>query len=118
MSLKTTLAAAACAAVIPLAVHASPGDDDWPSRAERMDRLSQRLDLSEEQRTRMEALFDEHRAQREVMRERMRARMAEVLTSEQRERMEEMRSQHREKRREGRHHRGGRHCDDERGERS
>jgi Spy/CpxP family protein refolding chaperone len=118
MSLKNTLAAVTCAAVIPLAVHASPGDDDRPSRAERMDRLSQRLDLSEEQRTRMEALFEEHRAQREAMRERMHARMAEVLTPEQRERMEEMRSQRREKWSEGRHRRGGRHCDEERGERS
>jgi Spy/CpxP family protein refolding chaperone len=118
MSLTKTLAVAAGAAIIPLVVHASPGDDDHPRRADRMERLSQRLDLSEEQRARMEALFEEHRAEREAMRERMRARMAEVLTAEQRTRMEEMREQRRAKWREGRHHRGGHGCDDARGERS
>ena len=104
--MNKTLIALLCAAAIPVAAWAS--SDDYrarPDRAERMERMAQRLQLTDEQRA--------------AMRDRMRSRMAEVLTPEQRARMDEMRDERRERWREKRHdgshgHRGD--CDHERGE--
>ena len=118
--MKKTLIAVLCAAAIPVAAWASSDDDHGrPDRAERMERMAQRLQLTDEQRAAMETLIEEQRAEREALRDRMRTRMAEVLTPEQRARMDEMREQRRDRWREKRHH--GRHgrrgdCDHERGE--
>ena len=118
--MKKTLIALLCAAAIPAAAWASSDDHRGrPDRAERMERMAQRLQLTDEQRAAMETLFEEQRAEREAMRDRMRSRMAEVRTPEQRTRMDEMREERRErwreKRHDGRHgHRGD--CDHERGE--
>jgi len=98
--MKKTLLALTLAAAIPAAVLASSDDRGRPHRGPDLERLSERLDLSAEQRTQISALFEEQAAEREAMREKMRARMAEVLTPQQQARMKEMREDRREHRKE------------------
>jgi len=114
--MKKTLIALLCAAAIPAAAYAASGDRGRPDRGARMERLAERLELSDEQRARLETLFEEQRAERDAMREQMRARMAEVLTPEQQARMGEMREQRRDGRHHGRHHGRPGGCEHERGE--
>lgn len=63
-----------------------------------MQRFAETLNLSEEQRNQMEALWEENREERDVRREamqekqaQMRERLSEILTPEQLEQMDEMR---------------------------
>ncbi|WP_417581038.1 Spy/CpxP family protein refolding chaperone [Nitrincola sp.] len=70
-----------------------PGDREPP-----MQRFAETLNLSEEQRSQMEALWEENREEREAQREAMQAKHAEmrerlsaILTPEQLEQMDEMR---------------------------
>ncbi|KGK42778.1 hypothetical protein LH51_04490 [Nitrincola sp. A-D6] len=65
-----------------------------------MQRFAETLNLSDEQRSQMQALWEENREEREAQREamqtkhaEMRERLGEILTPEQLEQMDEMRSQ-------------------------
>ena len=88
-----------------------PGTD----REAPMQRFAETLNLSEEQRNQMEALWEENREQRDARREAMqesrqslmRERLSEILTPEQLEQMDEMRTKQRDEFRNSR--RGG--CD-------
>ena len=71
-----------------------PGGD----REAPMQRFAEKLNLSDEQRNQMEALWEDNREEREAQREamqtrhaEMRERLGEILTPEQLEQMDEMR---------------------------
>lgn len=120
--MKKTLIALTLAAIIPAAAYAAGDTRGHHSRGPHVERLAERLELSEEQQAKVRALFEEQREQhmalREQMREQMHGKMAEVLTPEQLAKMEAMRAEHKEKRKEKRAHRMDRDCGEDRGAKS
>lgn len=103
--MKKTVLAIALSLAIPAAVAVglgSPGEAGVP-RGPNVERLAQTLDLTDQQKTQLEAIFAEQGEKRRALREETRARMQEVLTAEQLTQLDEMR-QHRK----GRH--GGKFC--------
>ena len=103
------------AAAIPTAVFAAKSESGMYKHnpQARMERLSEKLDLTDEQKTRLEVMFEEQRVQRKAMREAMRtkmhANMAEVLDDEQMQKMTEM-HENRKNRKNGKNGKGhGRH---------
>lgn len=116
--MKKTLIALTLAAIIPAAAYAASDKGGVHMRGAHVERLAERLELNDEQQAKVRALFEEQRAQHESMREQMRGKMAEVLTPEQLAKMEAMRDQYREHRKEKRAHRKGRHCGEDRVEKT
>ncbi len=107
--MKKTLIALALAAAIPFAAYAAMEGKGGHSRGDRLQRMTEVLNLDESQQELMKKTFEEHKAERKAMREQMRARIDEILTPEQRAKRDEMREQRREHRRERAGKRGGRH---------
>ena len=107
--MKKTFIALALAAVIPVAAYAAMEGQGGHARGDRLQRMTEVLNLDDSQQELMKKMLDEHKAERKAMREQMRARMDEILTPEQRAKREEMREQRRERRGERSHKRGGRH---------
>lgn len=103
--MKKMILAMTLAAVVPLAAYAAVDGPSRHDRGARMERMAERLNLDESQKTRMEALFKEHKAERQALREQMQAQIREILNEEQFAKMQE----HREKRREHRKERRERH---------
>ena len=101
--MKKTLIALAFACALPVAF---AGGHGMGRDGAKLDRMAAALQLTDEQKTRVKALFDEHQVQRQAMREQMHARMAEVLTPEQLAQHDALREQHRGqwKERHGRQH--------------
>lgn len=110
--MRTTLIALALMLSMPLAL-ASDGQD---RQARRLDRITEKLDLSAQQRSQLEQVFEEMREKRKEMREQMReqmdARMAEVLSSEQLENWQALRGERHAKRRDRRREHRAKECDD------
>lgn len=107
--MKKTLVALALAAVIPVAAYAAMEGKSGHTRGDRVERMSEVLNLDDSQRDLMKKMFEEQRAERKAMRAQMRARMDEILTPEQRVKRDELREQRRENRRERSGKRGRRH---------
>ena len=105
--MKKTLIALALAAVIPFAAYAAM--DGQGARGDRLQRMTEVLNLDDSQQELMKRLLEEHKAERKAMRESMRARIDEILTPEQRAKREELHEHRREHRREQAGKRGGRH---------
>ena len=115
--MKKRFIALALAAVIPAAVLAATDGSGSHHRGPKLERLAERLDLSADQQEKMRALFEAHKAERQAMREKMRASMADVLTPDQQAKMDAMRAERRAKREERRerrhkrsHRRHGKEC--------
>lgn len=116
--MNKTLIALTLAAIIPAAAYAAGNKPGEHSRGPHIERLAERLELSEEQQAKMRTLFEEQRAQREAMRAQMRGKMAEVLSPEQLAKMDAMRDKHREHRKHKRAQRMNRDCAEHRGEKT
>ncbi|MGR9099526.1 MAG: periplasmic heavy metal sensor [Gammaproteobacteria bacterium] len=84
---------------LPLTVSAFPGGncDFHGQRGDRMERLSKKLNLTEEQSGQLEAIFKEQREKFKAVHEETRARMREILTEEQMAKMDEMKKRRQEK---------------------
>ena len=107
--MKKIIIALALGAVIPLSAYAAgpmaaSGSSEQRSEA-RMERMAEKLDLSDAQRAKMKSLFEQHKEQRKAMRKQMRAQMGEILDDKQMEKMKDMR----ESRGEGRKQKRGKH---------
>lgn len=104
--MKKTFVALALAAMIPVAAYAAM--EGQGARGDRLQRMTEVLNLDDSQQEQMKKMFDEHKAMRKAMREQMRVRMDEILTPEQRAKRDELREQ-RGEHRSGHHgeHRGG-----------
>ena len=99
--MKKILIVIALAVSLPLAFAASnAGEGGHRGHAAHWDRMAESLNLTEEQRAQIRSFFEEQRAEREALRERMHAKMADVLTPEQLQKMEVIRAEHKSKRRE------------------
>ncbi|MFT5447180.1 MAG: protein CpxP [Gammaproteobacteria bacterium] len=107
--MKKTLVALALAAVIPVAVYAAMEGQSGHQRGDRLERMTEVLNLDDSQQELIKKAFEEHKAERKAMREQMRARMDEILTPEQRAKKAELREQRSERRHERSKKRGGRY---------
>ncbi|MDD5275337.1 MAG: hypothetical protein PHR16_04565 [Methylovulum sp.] len=87
------------ALTIPLTVAAFPGDNGGfkGHRANKIERLTQKLDLTAEQKPKVEALFKEQEDKFKAIFEETHSRLQEILTKEQMAKMDEMKKQHDEK---------------------
>jgi periplasmic protein CpxP/Spy len=89
----------ALALVLPLTAAAFPGDngDFGGHHANRVERLTKSLDLTPEQKTKVEAIFKEQQEKFKSIHEETQKRLREVLTKEQMTKMDDMKKQRREK---------------------
>ena len=89
----------ALALAFPLTVIAFPGDKGGfeGHHANRVERLTKSLDLTPEQKTKVEALFKEQEEKFKTIHEETQKRLQEVLTKQQMTKMDDMKKQHREK---------------------
>ncbi|MFT5172496.1 MAG: protein CpxP [Gammaproteobacteria bacterium] len=96
--MKKILIALAVAAVIPVAAYAAMDGHGKRDPGERLERMAARLNLDDSQKMRMQALFEENKAERDALREQMRAQIRDILNAEQVAKMEQMRAKRREHR--------------------
>lgn len=89
----------ALALALPLTVAAYPGykGDFEGNHANRVERLTKELDLTPEQKTKVEAIFKEQQEKFKIIHEETQKQLQEVLTKEQMTKMDEMKMQRREK---------------------
>jgi protein CpxP len=88
----------ALALALPLTVAAFPGDQaDFEGRhANRVERLTKELNLTPEQKTKVEAIFKEQHEKFKTIHEETRKRLEEVLSKEQMAKMDDMKKQRRQ----------------------
>ena len=89
----------ALALALPLTVAAFPGDNGGfeGHYANKVERLTKNLDLTPEQKTKVEAIFKEQAEKFKAIHEDTHKRLQEVLTKEQMTKMDEMKKQRHEK---------------------
>lgn len=98
------IVAIALALVLPLTAAAFPGGKGGEGRhAKRMERLTKELNLTEEQRTQLDAVFKEQQDKFKTIHEETRARLKNVLTEEQMTKMDELKERRHEQWKEKRH---------------
>ena len=90
------------ALILPLTVAAFPGSGSGGGRfeghrGERMERLAETLNLTEDQKSKLQVIFKEQRAKHEAIHQETRARMQEVLSAEQMAKMDELKQRRHEK---------------------
>jgi Spy/CpxP family protein refolding chaperone len=87
--------------LLPLAASANPGagggpgPDDYHGR--KVERLTKELNLTDEQKTQVEALFKEQHEKFKALHEETNTKLKTILTPEQMNKMEAMQKQHQEK---------------------
>jgi periplasmic protein CpxP/Spy len=89
----------ALALVLPLTAAAFPGDNPGfeGHYVNRVERLTKNLDLTAEQKTKVEAIFKEQEGKFKIIHEETRKRLQEVLTKEQITKFDEMKKQRHDK---------------------
>lgn len=79
------------------AVFAQPGEADKDWMEWRLERLEKRLDLTAEQKPKVEAILREQRQKMRTVHEQTRERLKQVLTPEQAEKFERLREEKKER---------------------
>jgi protein CpxP len=89
----------ALALALPLTAAAFPGGkcDFEGHHANKVERLTKNLDLTAEQKTKVEALFKEQEGKFKIIHEETRKRLQEVLTKEQMTKFDELKKQRHDK---------------------
>ena len=90
----------AMALALPLTVSAFPGEGAGPAgkHANRMEKLTKKLDLTDDQKAKLEVIFKEQHVKYKAVKEETQKRMSEVLTAEQMEKMQKIKKRRQEKR--------------------
>ena len=93
------IAMLAMALALPLTVAAFPGGGGYSEghRGDRFERLAKKLDLNDEQKGKLEAIFKEQREKFDAVRQETRVRMQSVLSPEQMTKLDELKQQRKEK---------------------
>jgi len=102
--MNTKIISIALALTLPLTVAAFPGGEGGRSearQANRVERLTQKLNLTAEQKTKMETIFKQRQEKFDAIRTETRARMQDVLSSEQMTQLDQLKKQHKENRQQG-----------------
>ncbi len=90
----------ALALTLPLTVAAFPGGEGGSfegNRGNKVERLAKKLDLSAEQRIKVEAIFNQQREKFDAIKKETRTRMQDVLSSEQIAKLDALKKQRKEK---------------------
>lgn len=90
----------AFALTLPLTLAAFPGSEGGRSegnRGNKVERLAKKLDLSAEQKTKLEAIFKQQREKFDAIQKETRAHMQEILSSEQMRKLDELKKKRKEK---------------------
>ena len=90
----------AIALALPLTAFACPGSDRPGSqghRGDRLERMSKQLDLTADQKDKVEEIFKEQRGKFDAIHQETRTRMQKVLSSEQMAKLDELKKLHQEK---------------------
>lgn len=89
----------ALALALPLTAAAFPGDNGSfeGHHANKVERLTKNLDLTAEQKTKVEIIFKEQEGKFKIIHEETRKRLQEVLTKEQMTKFDEMKKQRHDK---------------------
>lgn len=87
----------ATALLLPLTVFANPDQGGDAPYGHRLERLNKELQLSPEQKTKLEAIFKEQHEKFRAIHEESHKRIKEILTPEQVTKWSEMKEQHEEK---------------------
>ena len=91
----------AMAIALPLTVSAMPGEgpgSEGGKHANRLEKMAKTLNLTDDQKAKLEAIFKEQHAKYKALRKETSERMSEVLTAEQMEKMQEGKKRRQEKR--------------------
>ena len=90
----------AMALALPLTVSAFPGEGAGPGgkHANRLEKMAKKLDLSDDQKAKLEVIFKEQHEKHQALRKETRERISEILTAEQIEKMQKMKKRHQDKR--------------------
>ena len=89
----------ALALALPLTAAAFPGDNGGfeGHHANRVERLTKNLDLTPEQKTKVDAIFKEQEGKYKILHEETQKRLQEVLTKEQMTKFDELKKQRHDK---------------------
>lgn len=84
---------------LPLTAMAFPGGDQGPEgrHGQRIERLTKELNLTDEQKTKVEAVFKEQHEKFKAVHEETKSKLSTVLSPEQMTKMDELKKQHKEK---------------------
>jgi len=90
----------AIALSLPLTVAAFPGEGMGfgGKGVNRIERLAEKLELTDDQKSKLEVILKEQRAKQQVIRDETHDRMGKILTGEQMEQMQNMKKRRQEKR--------------------
>ena len=88
------------ALLLPLTVTAFPGGGmgHGEKGVNRIERLAEKLDLTDDQKSKLEVVLKEQRAKQQVIRDETQERMGKILSNEQMEKMQDMKKRRQEKR--------------------
>jgi len=89
------------ALALPLTVSAMPGEGaggGGGKHGNRLERMAKKLDLTDDQKAKLEVIFKEQHAKHKALKEETRERMSHILSAEQMEKMQEMKKRRQEKR--------------------
>ncbi|BBL35666.1 hypothetical protein Nstercoris_01941 [Nitrosomonas stercoris] len=98
--MNTNLVAIIFALALPLTAVANSGEyqkDHTHYQATKIERMGKHLSLTDEQKTKLEALFKQNREKFKALREESRTQMQSILTPEQYSKLQETKQQRREK---------------------
>jgi protein CpxP len=87
----------ALALALPLTVAAFPGGGFEGHRGDRLERMTKNLDLTAEQKGKLEVIFKEQQEKFEAIHQETRSRMQKVLSAEQMAKLDELKKLHQEK---------------------
>jgi len=102
--MNTKIISIALALTLPLTVAAFPGGEggrDQARQANKVERLAQKLNLTAEQKTKMETIFKQRQQKFDAIRAETRTRMQDVLSSEQMTQLDQLKNQRKENRQQG-----------------
>jgi len=102
--MNTKIISIALALTLPLTVAAFPGGEGGRSearQANKVERLAQKLNLTADQKTKMETIFKQRQEKFDAIRTETRARMQDVLSAEQMTQLDQLKKQRKENRQQG-----------------
>jgi Spy/CpxP family protein refolding chaperone len=85
-----------------------------PGSGNRIERMAEHLNLTNDQQEKIKALFETHKKQRQAMREQMHSEIGAVLNDEQKTRFDAMKQYRQERRMNRMAKHGGKYCNQER----
>ncbi len=98
-AMNKTILTLALVLTLPLTAMAFPGGDQDPEgrHGKRIERLTKELNLTGEQKTKVEIIFQEQHEKFKAIHEETQTKLSTVLSPEQITKMEELKKQHKEK---------------------